>query len=134
MVNGTHEGEGRVEVKFRDQWGSVCSSGWSTNDAKVVCRQLGYDVSVMTDIHAVTTLTSGGITWLSNIGCSGSENNLAECSHKPWGASSCRHAGVQCVIAPTTQGRESSSNANNINQNNNVVSFINTTKLETNNG
>ena len=42
LVNGSIYQEGRVEVCVDGVWGSVCSSGWDTTDARVICKQLGY--------------------------------------------------------------------------------------------
>ena len=42
LVGGSNEREGTVEVCLFGAWGTICSDGWGSTDAGVVCRQLGY--------------------------------------------------------------------------------------------
>ena len=44
LVDGPTEKEGRVEICVNRRWGSACGSrSWSDINARITCRQLGYD-------------------------------------------------------------------------------------------
>ena len=45
LVGGANELQGTVEICINDVWGTVCDSGWSITDARVVCQQLGFAYS-----------------------------------------------------------------------------------------
>ena len=38
---------GRVEICNANQWKTICDDGWSSNDAKVACYQLGFTKNCM---------------------------------------------------------------------------------------
>jgi len=99
LVGGSSYNEGRVEVNYYGEWGTVCDDGWDDADADVVCRQLGFGSSGLPVYSAYFGQGSGPI-WLDSVLCTGSESTLASCGH--FGVNitrSCGHnndAGVRC--------------------------------------
>ena len=106
----SENGTGRVEIFYNGQWGTICDHGWDMENAKVVCRQLGYKDAIRA-LGGRDVPDGTGKIWLDDVDCSGTEQNLASCSHAGWGNNDCGHAedaGVECL----SQGNVGSLTAN----------------------
>ena len=105
LVGGSSYYEGRLEINYNNQWGTVCDDGWDDTDAGVVCRQLGLGSSGISYKSAYFGQGTGPI-WLDNIACVGNESTLARCGHLGLNITrNCSHSkdvGVTCFGAQGT--------------------------------
>ena len=99
LVGGSKYNEGRVEVNYNGEWGTVCDDGWSYYSTRVVCKQLGFGTYGSYYRNAYFGQGTGPI-WLDNVVCTGSETTLASCGHLGFQViRSCGHyedVGVRC--------------------------------------
>uniref|UniRef100_A0AAX7ULD7 Lysyl oxidase homolog n=1 Tax=Astatotilapia calliptera TaxID=8154 RepID=A0AAX7ULD7_ASTCA len=87
LSGGRNPYEGRVEVLVERNgslvWGTVCSEGWRTMEAMVVCRQLG--LGFASNAFQETWYWSGEVSAdavvMSGVRCSGTEMSLSHCLH-----------------------------------------------------
>uniref|UniRef100_A0A8D2IUV8 Soluble scavenger receptor cysteine-rich domain-containing protein SSC5D n=1 Tax=Varanus komodoensis TaxID=61221 RepID=A0A8D2IUV8_VARKO len=91
LVNGSHRCEGRVEMFYLSQWGTVCDDAWDLTDVKVVCRQLGCGGALAASGEARYGQGAGYI-FLDNLKCKGNEPSLLRCSHIRWNVHNCDHS------------------------------------------
>ena len=92
LVGGSSSLEGRVEIYYNDQWGTICNRNWDIDDATVVCHQLGFHGEATAVINSIFDSASLSTPiWLSLLECNGTEDYLADCRHNRWGSNSCHH-------------------------------------------
>ncbi|XP_069016847.1 lysyl oxidase homolog 3B isoform X2 [Embiotoca jacksoni] len=90
--------EGRVELFYKGEWGTICDDDFSITNANVLCRQLGF-VAATGWTHSAKYGKGQGKIWLDNVQCSGGEKSIDHCKSRGWGNSDCTHdedAGVVC--------------------------------------
>ncbi|XP_028250763.1 lysyl oxidase homolog 3B isoform X2 [Parambassis ranga] len=90
--------EGRVELFYKGEWGTICDDDFSIANAHVLCRQLGF-VSATGWTHSAKYGKGQGKIWLDNVLCNGGEKSIEFCKSRGWGNSDCTHdedAGVVC--------------------------------------
>eukprot|EP00057_Strongylocentrotus_purpuratus_P024417 XP_011678891.1 PREDICTED: deleted in malignant brain tumors 1 protein-like [Strongylocentrotus purpuratus] len=96
---------GRLLVYFAGAWGTVCDDSFDLNAGNVVCKQLG-----LTGYSTHATVGGGtGSIVLDNLVCTGSETNIAQCTHNGYLSHNCGHSEDLGVTCKTTQVRIASS-------------------------
>ncbi len=102
LVDGNYPYEGRVEVFYHGQWGTICDDLWDIQDATVVCQQLGFPAAESafsaTDRFSIGT----GEIFLDDLQCSGDESRLIDCQHPGWRTQNCGHSEDAAVVCSTS--------------------------------
>ena len=100
LENGSNPLEGRVEVCINNAWGTVCDNSFSTSDANVVCRQLGY-IYNGTQVLSISEFSQGsGPIFLDEVACDGEEERIMECGGTAPGVHTCTHnqdVAIRCI-------------------------------------
>ena len=97
--------EGRLEIYYDGQWGTICDDYWTKENADVACRVLGFaGGSVEEFSRRYRSLFPAGDReqpiWLDDVQCDGGEAGLMDCRARPVGRHNCRHAedvGLRCL-------------------------------------
>lgn len=81
LVNSNLMAQGTVEVCADGTWGSVCSVGWHTDDAAVVCHQLGLNTEGLFSVTPFLHLLSLSILGTKNFSFSGWQVSSPSAQH-----------------------------------------------------
>ena len=98
LKDGDASYQGRLEIKYNGEWGTVCNKNFSNLAAEIVCKELG--LQSYSILNHVIPGPRGGRIWLENVQCNGNEQSIFNCSHNGWGQTNCSHeddVGVSCT-------------------------------------
>ena len=103
LVGGPDERTGRILVRHRGVWGTVCDDHFRDEEAKVVCRMLRLPSNNAKIYKKVTDYADEGPVWIhlsKDDNCDGDESNLNQCKQSNlWEHDyKCSHAEVVAVI------------------------------------
>ena len=104
LVGGSTYYEGRVEVNYHGEWGTVCDDGWDYTEAWVVCRQLGFGYYSGLAYGSAYFGEGSKSILLHNVTCNRYESTLAICSHAFGSSENCSHSKDAGVICSSNQG------------------------------
>ena len=78
LVGGTSHSNGRLEIQWNGQWGTICNYGnrWDHKETAVACRQLGF-----LGAKRSYRYPGSGPVHMKYVYCSGKEQSLWDCSY-----------------------------------------------------
>ena len=77
LVDGTSHSNGRLELLWRGQWGTICNRyDWDYKDTQVACRQLGFLGAKRYYRHP-----GSGPVYMKYVHCNGREESLWDCPY-----------------------------------------------------
>ncbi|XP_072045705.1 neurotrypsin-like [Amphiura filiformis] len=107
LRGGRDELEGRLEIQYDGRWGTICHDKFNLDAADVACKQLGFPDGAEKRWRNARFGAGSGQIWLDNVRCDGTETDLDQCRHRPWGRHNCNHGkdvGVRCNPIPEPVG------------------------------
>ena len=100
LVGGDTENEGRLEVYYDGQWGTICDDSFNWVDANVLCSQMGFERAARLYYRAGAGRgDEAQPIWIDQINCPNGAASILDCEHNGWGEHNCEHredAGVKC--------------------------------------
>lgn len=85
LTGGKNNSQGRVELNYDGTWGSICDYQFDTEEARVICQQMGF-----IDGHAFKNSYFGngtGPVYITDLACTGNETTLLSCPNAGWNTS-----------------------------------------------
>lgn len=90
LVGGEDNSLGRVEVYYREEWGTICNDEFDMKDGLVICRSLGFK-NILRLPHWSEFGRGYGPIWVDQLNCSGNESRIEDCPANEWGIHDCTH-------------------------------------------
>ncbi|XP_052223884.1 neurotrypsin-like [Dreissena polymorpha] len=102
LVNGPNKRSGRVEIIIGTERGTVCDDNWDDNDAKVICKMLGYDGGkALNESHFGQGSSS---ILLDEVHCDETESSIMACRHSGLRFHNCGHHEDASVVCSSKCG------------------------------
>uniref|UniRef100_UPI003AAB80D5 scavenger receptor cysteine-rich type 1 protein M130 n=1 Tax=Centroberyx gerrardi TaxID=166262 RepID=UPI003AAB80D5 len=96
LKGGSNPCEGYIEIYHDKAWGIVGDTGWSKTNSEVVCRSIGCGKYV--NSRNILRPKDKTKVWLSDLKCSGTENQLWNCDSPGWGVSEYTTGSLRNII------------------------------------
>ena len=109
LDSGPTNNTGDIKVEFMNITGRTCSDGWDDNDAKVFCKELGFQFGAAYEHFLYTGYylyyAYNGPYWMTDVNCQGTESSLRDCQKTVGRVSQCRSGKAAGVLCTNTEGK-----------------------------